>query len=1234
MGDNNKKWEWEQPISKEIFEMKYNIHNQESVEKIFEDISTEIASCETNDKFNLVKDEFYNQLISGKFIPAGRILANARPDSKMKNYNNCFTIKIDDSMEGIYDALKEDALIGKMGGGVGFNISNMRPRNSSISKGGESSGPLSFTQIFDASAKTIHTGGGRRGAHIAIMNVDHPDIEEFITIKQGDKNKALTQFNISVGITDAFIEQVKNDGDWDLKFKDKVYKTVKAKDLYDKITKNAFMNNEPGIFNLDHVNKENNGYYMYNIEQCNPCLTGDTLVAVADGRNFIPIKQLAEEGKDIPVYARDDNGEPIIKTMRNPRITGYDQDIYQVLLDDGSTIKCTGNHKFRMKDGMYKEAINLQSGESLAVYSKWNTLKEDEYSEKDGYWLMSNGKKLIGEHRFVYEQLTKSKIPEGYIIHHKDFNPSNNSVNNLQMMTKEEHDIIHDISGDKNPMIRYPEKNWRNDPQAQQKMREKYHIGAKRSQETKSKISQKAKERCSTLEYKVKASSNTKQAWINFKDIFVTGIEKRTNKHFKECQKLTDLECFVENNVVMVKKTCEHCGNEFSVRFGRREQAYCSQSCGAFEHNKKMAKISHDKANESHVTSQDMIFNLFSKYVNENNIIPSWAEFSYILNSYGINDLRTAGLSGSYKTFISNIFDNFNINPISVQSINKNTNNCKTTVAKQLIENGMIYNHKIVSVTKIGVDTVYNGTVDDVHNFDIIFNQTKTASGRDKLLSCNTLNCGEISMPEYAVCDLGAINFSKFVLNPFTDDAKIDWENLIKTIKVGVRFLDNVLTVTEYPLEKIKDRSMGERRIGLGFTGFADMLAMMKITYGEEDSLKLTHKLGEFLRNESYKASIELAKEKGQFPVLNREKFIESGFCKRLPNDIKKSILENGIRNININTCAPTGTISLSIGQNCSSGIEPMFSLSYKRSYRTGLGDETKQQIVYDNAWLKYLEHHYNKSYINLTEQEINLAHPDYFITTTTINVKKSIDIQAVWQKYIDSSISKTANLSPGTSLEEYQDLFMYAYDKGLKGFTTFNPSGNLKGILEYNEPKVKKEEYIERHMAPKRPDELPCDIHEISVDSKKWMVLVGKLQGSLYEIFVDENKDGLIDVNNHKEGIIKKNGKGKYSLIIRNGVEKVVKDNLAETMDATYGVMARMTSMALRHGTPLQFVVDQMSKSKHFMGFERAVSRVLKKYIKDGERVMTGDVCPECGGEMRYVEGCVSCTCGFSKCM
>ena len=220
------KFTFKQAISEEIFARKYMLHGEKSPEEVFRGVADEVATCEAEGLRKEVSDRFYEEIISGRFIPAGRILANARPTSPMKNYNNCFTIDVEDSLEAIYESLREDAVISKMGGGVGFDISKLRPKGDTLSRGGESSGVVSFLRIFDQSAKTIMTGGQRRSAHIALLDITHPDIEEFITVKQGDKNKELTQFNISVKITDEFVSAVEEDRDFDLSFGGKVYRTV------------------------------------------------------------------------------------------------------------------------------------------------------------------------------------------------------------------------------------------------------------------------------------------------------------------------------------------------------------------------------------------------------------------------------------------------------------------------------------------------------------------------------------------------------------------------------------------------------------------------------------------------------------------------------------------------------------------------------------------------------------------------------------------------------------------------------------------------------------------------------------------------------------------------------------------------------------------------------------------------------------------------------------------------
>ena len=215
----------------------------------------------------------------------------------------------------------------------------------------------------------------------------------------------------------------------------------------------------------------------------------------------------------------------------------------------------------------------------------------------------------------------------------------------------------------------------------------------------------------------------------------------------------------------------------------------------------------------------------------------------------------------------------------------------------------------------------------------------------------------------------------------------------------------------------------------------------------------------------------------------------------------------------------------------------------------------------------------------------------------------------------------------------------MLAYEKGLKGFTSFNPQGSLKGILEYaNCTKITEARPIkvERNSSPKRPQDLECDIHEISVSGVRHIILVGKLNGTLYEMFVTNNPDNMINLKRNKTGTIRKVKQGKYDLIVTNGEEKTMIEDIGSVFDKDYGTLSRLISTALRHGVPLSFLVDQLSKDKNFMGFGRSVSRILKKYIKDGEWVITSEKCEkeDCKGELVYQEGCKKClSCGWSKC-
>jgi ribonucleoside-diphosphate reductase alpha chain len=493
--------------------------------------------------------------------------------------------------------------------------------------------------------------------------------------------------------------------------------------------------------------------------------------------------------------------------------------------------------------------------------------------------------------------------------------------------------------------------------------------------------------------------------------------------------------------------------------------------------------------------------------------------------------------------------------------------------------------------------------------------------------------CGELVMPAYSLCCLSSINLAMFVTDPFTDRAAFDFAAFDKTVAIGVRFLDDVLDATAYPLEKIKTFSRQWRRIGLGFTGLGDVFAMLGMKYGDAGSLDMAERIARALRDNSYSASSDLALEKGAFPAFDAEKYLDANFVKTLPESLRDKIRAQGMRNVQLNTIAPTGTTSLSMGQNCSSGIEPIFALSFRRTIRTGVGDETKTEEVSDYAWKMWNELENAKAGLaGRAAADGKRATPPFFVTTVDIDPYKSIDMQAVFQKYVDHSISKTLNLPPATSFDEYKNLFMYGYDKGLKGFTTFNPDGSMKGILEYTE---KKEQGIKRRVAPPRPKDLPCDIHRIKAGDKSFLVITGILDGSLYEIFVIDDSEKRIDLATTKKPIVRKVEKGRYDIVFVNGSEETKLENFTRTFDSPDSALARFISMALRHGTPLQFIVSQLQKDTNFADVERSIARVLKSYIRDGEEVITSDgKCPECGADLSFRDGCITCfNCGYSKC-
>ena len=302
--------------------------------------------------------------------------------------------------------------------------------------------------------------------------------------------------------------------------------------------------------------------------------------------------------------------------------------------------------------------------------------------------------------------------------------------------------------------------------------------------------------------------------------------------------------------------------------------------------------------------------------------------------------------------------------------------------------------------------------------------------------------CGEQPLPDYGCCCLGSVNLALFVVNPFGGGAALfDFAAFAKVIRVAVRMLDNTLDQTKWPLVEQGLEASSKRRVGLGFTALGDALIMLGLRYDSEEARDMASEISKCLRDEAYRASIELAKERGAFPLFDAEKYLASGFAMRLPQDIRDDIATYGIRNSHLISIAPTGTISLAFADNASNGIEPAFSWVYNRNKRMADGTQ-KNYAVEDYAYRAY--RHMGGDVANL---------PPEFVSAQEMHAQDHLLMVAAVAPYIDSAISKTVNVPVDYPYADFQALYMGAWKRNLKGITTYRPSGVRGAVLSIQAP-------------------------------------------------------------------------------------------------------------------------------------------------------------------------------------
>lgn len=1125
----------------------------ENPEGMFRRVAKTVAAADveyyTTEEVAAIEREFFDMMANLEFLPNSPTLMNAgRPLGQL---SACFVLPIEDTMEGIFETIKNAALIHKSGGGTGFSFSRLRPKGASVnSTGGVASGPISFMKVFNAATEAVKQGGTRRGANMGMIRVDHPDIMEFITSKRD--NADITNFNISVAVTEEFMKAVERDEDYDLydPHLKKPVKRLNARKVFDLMVDMAWNNGEPGIIFIDRLNKDNVTPELGAIESTNPCVTGDTWVLTDNG----PVQVNDILGKEIYVAL---NGA-FHKTDVNGFFKTGVKNVIRLCTDQGYELKITKDHlvrtaanvtRFRI-DEEWKPAGDLKPGDRIMLSNNRGITWKGKGEHNEGYLLgLLIGDGTLKEEGGVISIWGDGEEAESMMMaageaafalpHRSDFKGFQTVISD-----RKEHRMRLSALRDLAAVYGIVPGNKKVTPEIE-KTGYDFYVGF------------------------LKGLFDT--------DGTVVGTQ---NKGFSIRLWQNDLEC-----LRVAQRMLHRLGIVSTIYSDRKVDEIKSMPDGKGGYREYEVKAGHEL-----VISQDNLL-VFAEII---------------------------GFSNSKKQLrLKEGLENYK------RALNRERFIATVTESVEL-EAREVYDVQVPGTNAFDANGIY------VHN------------------------CGEQPLLPYEACNLGSINLSVMIKNA-NGKPDVDYEKLGSTVAKAVHFLDNVIDVNKYPLPEIDNMTRGTRKIGLGVMGWADMLCKLNIPYNSQKALNLAEKVMHFIQEESRKASIKLAEKKDVFPYYDKSIYKDLG--------IK-------VRNATTTTIAPTGTLSIIAG--VSSGIEPLFAISFIRNVMDN--DELlevnplfKQIAVIDGFYSDDLMRRVAKKGTIKDFPEIPKTVQNVFVTAHDVSPEWHVKMQAVFQKYTDNAVSKTVNLKHDATKNDVKDVFQLAYKLYCKGVTLYRDGSRDMQVLnigkvsgkEENKPAEEAADDDIKHIAPRpRPDITTGFTEKVKIGCGNLYITVNYDEHGICEVFTNTGRAGGCPSQSEATSRL-------VSIALRSGIDaKAIVEQLKgircpstirqkglkvmSCPDAIGRLVEKV--MKLQNGKDEEVAAELQVPDEHKLPRPTAncasdcKSCTLKSMCNNPDRSEDADdeelnlttltACPECGKPVEHEGGCVVCRhCGYSKC-